>query len=145
MTEHTETAVESGSLERGLGSIVVGLVAAVLVIISLEPVLERFYPVAELNPLEAAEQVGPSTVSLPTLSFVLLLAAYALASLVGGLATALTSDRTKAWPSIVTGLILMIAGSYGVMAVSQPLWFRAASFLTYPMAYLGHLIVRKTS
>ena len=37
----------------------------------------------------------------------------------------------------------MIAGTFGVWAVYQPLWFHGVSFLAYPMAYLGHLAVRK--
>ena len=134
---------DSGSLERGLGSIVVGLVAAALVIISLGPILQRLYPVPGLNPLEASAELREQASSLPRMSFILLFAAYALASLLGGIATSLTSGRRHGWPVVVTGLVLMIAGTYGVMVVYQPLWFRAASFLTYPMAYLGHLVVRK--
>ena len=143
MTEKTGADRDSGSLERGLGSIVVGLVAAALVIISLGPILQRLSPVPGLNPLEAADQIRSQAASLPRMSFVLLISAYAVASLIGGIATSLTSGRTRSWPVVITGLVLMVAGTYGVMVVYQPLWFRAVSFLTYPMAYLGHLVIRK--
>ena len=133
---------DRGSLERGLVATVVGLVAAVLVIIMLEPVLERLYPRLEINPLEAAAQ-PQATDALPATSLFLLLGAYALASLVGGLAASLTSGRTRAWPAVTTGLVLMIAGAYAVIVVNQPPWFRAVSFLTYPLAYVAHLLVRK--
>ena len=138
-------ARNSGSLERELLSIVVGLIAAVLVIISLEPVLQKLYPVLQLNPLDASAQGGRAVDSLPAASLLLLLVAYALASFVGGLASSLTAGKAKALPAVVTGLVLMIAGSYGVMVVYQPLWFRAASFLTYPMAYVGYLVTRKSA
>ena len=45
----------------------------------------------------------------------------------------------------MTGAILMIAGTYGLLVVYQPLWFRAASLLTYIMAYVGYLILRKST
>jgi hypothetical protein len=141
---HSEAAErESGSLERGLVATVVGLVAAVLVIVMLEPVLQSLYPRLEVNPLEAAER--PASDALPATSLLLLLGAYGLASLVGGLAASLTSGRARAWPAVVTALILMIAGSYAVVVVDNPPWFRIASFATYPLAYAGHLLVRRSS
>ena len=143
MSEH-ERDGSTGSLERGLLGIVVGAVAAALVVIALGPLLQRLYPV-DINPLKVAESLQQAPDSLPPLSFALLLAAYAFASFVGGLATSLTVGRVERWPAVVTGIVLMIAGTFGVMAVSQPAWFRAASFLTYPMAYVGHLLVRRSA
>jgi hypothetical protein len=141
---HSEAGERDGSLERGLVATVVGLVAAVLVIIMLEPVLQSLYPRLEVNPLGAAER-PPASDALPATSLLLLLGAYGLASVVGGLAASLTSGRARAWPAVVTGLILMIAGSYAVIVVDNPPWFRIASFATYPLAYVGHLLVRRAS
>lgn len=136
--------VQEGSFERGLVSIVVGLVAAALVIIALEPLLQRLVPVPGLNPLEAAEELRAQAAALPRLSFLVVFGGYALASLVGGISSSLTSGRVMRWPPAVTGAILGIAGTYGVMVVYQPIWFRAVSFLAYPMAWVGHLLVRRT-
>jgi hypothetical protein len=132
-----------GSLEWGLVSIVVGVVAAALVVIALNTVLGRLYPVPGLNPLQPVDELRSQVDSLPRTGYVVLLAAYAVASLVGGLAASITARRTHVWPVLATGVILMVAGTYGVMAVFQPLWFRAASFLAYPMAMVGHLIIRR--
>jgi hypothetical protein len=121
----------------------VGLVAAVLVIIVLAPVLQNLYPRLDVNPLQV--EGAPLADSLPPTSLMLLLGAYALASFIGGFAASLTAGRTSAWPAIVTGVILMVAGSYAVLGVPDVLWFWAASFLTYPLAYLGHLLVRKSA
>jgi hypothetical protein len=129
-------------LERGLVSTVVGLVAAVLVIVSLEPLLQKLYPLLDVAPVDAAGALARRTGSMPTSSLLLVLGAYALASLVGGFAASLTFRRRRAWPAVTTAVVLMIAGSYAVLVGHQPLWFQAASFLTYPMAYLGHLAVR---
>ena len=146
MTQHGEGVdPDTGSVERGLASVVVGLVAASLVIIGLGPVFQRFYPVPELNPLRAAQQLQEVSDALRPGSFLLLLGAYALSSLVGGLASTLTSGRSKSWPALITGVVLMIAGTYGLLVVYQPPWFRAASLLTYPMAYVGYLVLRKSS
>ena len=121
MEERSKPARDSVSLEKGLISMVVGLVVAVLVIMGIAPVLQRFYPAPELNPLRVSA-------SLPLASLLLLLAAYALASFVGGLASSLTSGGTKPWPAVGTGLVLMIAGTFGVMSGAQPLWFGQRAF-----------------
>lgn len=136
-------SVQEGSLERGLVSIVVGLVAAALVIIALEPLLQGLVPVPGLNPLDAAAELREQVAALPRASFMVVLGGYALASLVGGISTSLTSGRAMAWPPLATGAILAVAGTYGVLVVYQPLWFRGVSFLTYPMAWVGHLLVRR--
>jgi hypothetical protein len=134
---------KAGSLEWELVSIVVGVVSAALVIIALNTFLGRLYPVPGLNPLQPVEELRSQVAALPRTSYFLLLGAYAFASFVGGLAASLTAGRTHARPALVTGLILMIAGTYGVMVVYQPIWFRAVSFLTYSMAYLAHLLIRR--
>jgi hypothetical protein len=133
----------AGSLEWELVSIVVGVVSAALVIIALNTFLGRVFPVPGLNPLQPVEELRSQVAALPRTSWILLLVAYAFASFVGGLAASLTAGRILARPALVTGLILMIAGTYGVMVVYQPLWFRAVSFLTYPMAYVAHLLIRR--
>lgn len=137
MTESENAGRGAVSLEKGLVSIVVGLIVAVLVIMALEPVLQRLYPGADLTrpALEAGEP-------LPLLSSLLLLGAYAISSFVGGLGSSLISGGRESWPAGVTALGLMIAGSYGVMAIRPPVWFWVASLLTYAAAYLGHLLAR---
>lgn len=131
------------SLEKGLVSIVVGLIVAVLVIMALEPVLQRLYPGADLTPLDARRPTLEMGEPLPLRSSLLLLGAYAISSFVGGLGSSLISGGGRSWPAVVTALGLMIAGSYGAMAIRPPLWFWAASLLTYAAAYVGHLVARK--
>ena len=123
------------SLERGLAAVVVGLVVAAVMIITVEPTLRSFYPV----PMAGSDAVPDQS----RFTFSLLWGLYAAASLVGGVAATLISGRIKSWPALTTGLVLMIAGTFGVLTVYQPLWFRVASFFTFPMAYLGYLVVRK--
>jgi hypothetical protein len=137
MPESTRT-----TLERGLASVLVGLVAAAVLIISLEPALRSLYPVPQPDG-RSADQVREAMAALPRFTFILVWALYAGASLVGGIASTLISGRVKKWPALTTGLVLLVAGTFGVLAVYQPLWFRLASLLTYPMAYLGYLTVRK--
>src|SRR5688572_27069990 len=138
---------ESGrtSLERGLASVVVGLVVAAVMIIAAEPTLRSFYPTPEAGSALSPEQSQAMMESLPRFTFTLLLGLYGVASLVGGLAATLISGRIESWPALTTGLVLMIAGTFGVLTVYQPLWFRLASFFTFPMAYLGYLAVRKSA
>ena len=131
------------SLERGLASVVVGLVAAALMILGLEPGLRSLYPVPEAGAGLSAEQYRRMMETLPRSTFLLLWGLYAGASLVGGVASTLISGRIKSWPALLTGGILMIAGIFSVLTVYQPVWFRIASLFTYPMAYAGYLVVRK--
>ena len=131
------------SVERGLAAVVVGLVVATVLIISFEPALRQLYPVPDPSAGLTGEQYRQMMDALPRFTFMILWGLYAVASLVGGLASTLFSGRIKSWPALTTGLVLMIAGTVAVLSVYQPLWFRLASFLTYPMAYLGYLAVRK--
>ncbi len=133
-----------GNLEKGLIAAVVGSVAAIAVVISLEPSLRSLYTVLGSNS-QASEQLGQMVASLPVGKLLLLLVFFAVASLIGGMVSSLTFGGTRSWPALVTGLVLMIAGTYGVMTVYHPLWFRLASFLTYAMAYIGHLSVRRVA
>jgi hypothetical protein len=133
------------SLERGLASVVVGLVVAAVMIITVEPTLRSFYPVPQPGPGLSVERSQEMMASLPRFTFTLLWGLYAGASLVGGVAATLISGRVKSWPALTTGLVLMVAGTFGVLTVYQPLWFRLASLFTFPMAYLGYLMVRKTA
>jgi hypothetical protein len=136
---------ESGrtSIERGLAAVVVGLVVAAVTVIAVEPALRRFYPILEATPGLSVEESREILESLPRVTFVLLWGLYALASLIGGIAATLIAGRTQSWPALLTALVLMIAGTFTVVTVYQPLWFRFASFFTYPMAYLGYLAVRR--
>ena len=131
------------SLEKGLAAVVVGLVSAAVLIIGLEPVLRQLYPGLDVGAAGSPERrmVG----SMPGATYLLLWMLYALASLVGGLASSLIAGRARSWPALLTGGILMVAGTFGVLTVHQPLWFRLATFLAYPMAYAGHLAARKTA
>ena len=132
-----------GSLERGLGSVLVGLVVATLVIITVEPALRRFYPIPPSAEGLSAEEFRRAMDALPRLSFLLLLGLYAVASFSGGLAATLTAGRITRWPALATGFVLMVAGAISVITVYQPVWFRLASFLTYPLAYLGYAAARR--
>jgi hypothetical protein len=136
---------ESGklSLERGLGAVLVGLITAAVMVISIEPSLRRFYPVPPADGGLSAEQYQQMMTALPRQAFGLLWGLFAVASLGGGLAATLVSGRTKSWPALATGAVLLVAGTFTAMTVYQPLWFRAASFLTYPLSYLGYLAIRK--
>lgn len=132
------------NLEKGLVAAVVGSVAAVVVVISLEPSLRGLYPLPATDS-QASERFGQLVGSLPFTTLLLLLGFFAIVSLIGGMVSSLAFGGTRSWPALVTGLVLMIAGTYGVMSVYHPLWFRLASFLPYSMAYVGHLLIRRVA
>ena len=136
---------ESGrtSIERGLAAVVVGLVLAAVTIVAVEPALRRFYPIPEATPGLSVEENRRMLEALPRVAFVLLLGLYAAAALIGGLTATLISGRTQSWPALITGLLLMIAGTFTIVSIDQPLWFRFASFFTYPIAYFGYLAARR--
>lgn len=130
-------------LERGLAAVVVGLVTAAVLIVALEPALRQLYPVPVVDPTSAPEQYRSTMDAQPPVTFILLWMLYAVGSLAGGIAASLTSGRTRSWPALATGGVLAVAGTFGVLTVYQPLWFRVVSFLAYPLAYVGHVAVRK--
>jgi hypothetical protein len=81
---------------------------------------------------------------IPTQEFLLLLANYAVCSLVGGIMATTVSGRDGKAYAIIVGIVLTLAEVFNVMMMPQPFWFSAMSLLMHlPFAFLGYLLVRK--
>lgn len=128
---------------RRIWAYVAGLGSAFLVILVLEAALHLVFPLPVGTDMHDPASADRMMRAMPTLAFVALLVAYAIAALVGGLTAALVSDGITSVPSIVIGCALTIAGVANTFALYHPTWFRVASVLTYlPFSYLGCLAAR---
>jgi hypothetical protein len=128
---------------RTVVAYVAGPGTAFLVILLLEAALHLVFAMPSGSSAADPGSLDRAMRAIPTLAFVGLLVAYMIGSFAGGMTAALVVDGRSNRPSVVTGILLTIAGAANVFAMYHPTWFRVASLLTYlPFSYLGCLAAR---
>ena len=112
--------------------------------------LFEFHLIPALYPLPAGTDVKDMVAMklaashMPAGAFLLLLASYAIASLIAGMVATLVSKRTMATPAIVVGIFFTAGGIMNNLQIPHPLWFAIINlFLYLPLSYLGLVITRK--
>jgi hypothetical protein len=120
-----------------------GTAAATAVIFAIESLSHRLYPPpAGLNVREPAA-LKAFIATLPIGAFLMVLLAYALGSLVGGMVATLIAGRGTSRPALFVGGLLMLFGVMDLVVIPHPLWFVIVSLLIYvPCAWLGSRLVR---
>ena len=119
-----------------------GLATGFVVIMLLETVSHKLYPPPPGLDLKDPAALKALIASMPLTAFLLVLLAYALASLLGGLVATLVAGRRATGPALVVGGVLMAGGVANVVMIPHPAWFVAASLALYlPLAYAGARLV----
>lgn len=123
---------------RTILSIIAGLLASFAIIILMESIGHIIYPApAGLNP-DDMEAIKAYTQRAPVIVFVLVILAYGLGSIVGGLVAAMIAAHKKMTKSITVGGILMGLGAYNLFMIPHPVWTVVISiFIFIPCSYLG--------
>lgn len=81
---------------------------------------------------------------MPDSAFMILIAMYAVCSLITGIISTAVAERTTSIPAIVSGITLTLAGIYNMLHLPHPLWFSIFCLLAYlPFTYAGYLLIRK--
>ena len=128
---------------RTLWAYVAGPGTAFVVILLLEAALQLVFAMPSGSSAPDPALLDRAMRAIPVLAFVGLLVAYMIGSFAGGMTAALVVDGRSNRPSVVTGILLTVAGAANVFAMYHPTWFRVASLLTYlPFSYLGCLAAR---
>lgn len=123
---------------KNILSVVAGLVAGFLIIYALEAVSKAMYPLPPFFDLEKADRETAKFFidMIPKGAFLIVLLAFALGSLSGGLLSSVISERIH--PPIIVGLTFMAASLARLYILPQPLWFIISSILIFlPFAFLG--------
>jgi MFS family permease len=114
---------------RRILAVVVGIVVAVVLVFVLEQISNILYPPAEGVDLTDPKQLEKHIAGLPLPAFLIVLAAYLIASFVGGYVAALIAGEKPAlFASIVAGFILA-ATVLNLYFIPHPQWFAYVALL----------------
>ncbi len=125
--------------------IVAGVMSGMMVQAFGEKGIHSLYPPPSDISLDNTEQLKTFIAHLPIAAFVLLLANYAVSSLISGGVATLIIGRQTAVPAIVAGCLITLAGIFNVaMIPEQPVWFSIASLIIYfPFTMLGYVLAKE--
>lgn len=112
---------------RKLLGVLAGAIVAVLLIVVLETVIRYVFPPPPLD-LTDPEVRRTLAMNAPAGALLSVIAAYAVAALVGGW-TAVRVARDGAWPAWVVGGLLVVATVLNVVAIPHPAWFVVLALL----------------
>jgi hypothetical protein len=127
-------------------AVLVGVVLSTVIFLALESVGHRLYPPPSGVNFHDPAAIKAYMAALPVGALLLVLLAYAVGSLTGGLVATLIAGRAGITPALIVGAVLTALGVTNLVSIPQPLWFAISSTLLYiPFSWLGSrvLIVRQ--
>jgi hypothetical protein len=87
---------------------------------------------------------GNTMAPLSDIDYLLMLASYAVCSLIAGVAAALVFKEHSLLLPVLAGTLLTLAGLYNCMHMKHPGWFMFANLVTYlPFTLAGYFLARK--
>ena len=129
---------------RKIISVVVGLMAAMLVISIVESLNTKLYPLPKDIDIADREAMQTYISSLPTTALIIVLAGYVLGSFVCGLLIRIISKSDDKIPVYLAGLGLTTAGSVNAFSFTHPWWFMVLSVIIFiPVALYSFTMIRK--
>ena len=126
---------------KNILAVVLGLATSFAIILVFEIVQHIIYPPPANLDMNDMEAVKAFSSTAPPVIFTLVIIAYALGSLLGGLVAAARAANNRMTKSIMVGGILMGFGAYNRFMMPHPVWTILISlFLFIPCSYLGGYI-----
>lgn len=126
---------------RSIGAVVAGFVAASIVMMIVETLNGRvLYPglAKAAEGVTDREAIRAIVAGAPIGSLLVVIAGWALGSVVGGWLTVRLAGRSGVAHAVVLGVLLTCAGVANNLALPPPLWFWAVSLVVLlPSAYFG--------
>lgn len=122
-------------------SIILGLVTAVVVIMLVEGIGHKMFPVSPVD-MNNPEALKAFMENLPTGAIAMVLVAWAVGSFAGG-AIASLIDKVNAFRnSVVIGVVILILSIINLITIPSPIWMWAgAIILIIPSAVAGNRII----
>jgi hypothetical protein len=106
---------------RGIGGVVVGIIAWIVIVQVGEFVVRGLYPPPPGYNQRNMEQAKRYVATLPTPAMVIVLVGQVVGTFVGAFAAA-KIGRSRV-PAYVIGALLLVAGVVSTFVIPQPLWF----------------------
>ncbi|MCZ6715519.1 MAG: hypothetical protein O6946_00485 [Gammaproteobacteria bacterium] len=114
-------------MTRKILAVVFGVVVAVVLIIAIEALGHTVYPVPDGLDLTNAEVLKAYMIDAPIAALLLVLGAWLVAALVGGLlACYIAKESPLVYSAIIGGLVLM-GTVINLISIPHPLWFSITS------------------
>ena len=111
-----------------------GVVAAVLVVVLMDAVVGRIYPLAAGTDLGNPESMRQAIAALPTGAFLLLVVGWALAAGVGSYIAARLATHDFAIHGLIVALFVLIATLSNLVRIPHPVWMWPAAIILIPAA-----------
>lgn len=123
---------------RNIVAVVVGLIVAIALVWALQTFSHSVYPPPPGLDLSNPEQLGQFVNSMPPNAFLLVIASYALGTLIGGL-TACFIGRSRPYVfATAIGVFVLLGMSTSIMTIPHPLWFTVSAILSiFAMIWLA--------
>ncbi len=123
---------------KNILSVIAGLIAGFLVIVIMEAISHKMYPLPPGFDLDKAdnEMLGLLMEIMPMGAFMMILIAYSLGSFSGGIISAAISNKIH--QPLMVGGVLMLAGIINLLMIRHPVWFAVVSLFMYlPFSFAG--------
>ena len=129
-------------MARAITGVIVGFLAAAIVVGILEAAGHAIYPPPPGIDLYNPEDLKSIIDKLPRGALIMVLLAWAAGSFAGGLvATLIASRRTV--PAIIVGCLQLLCGAATMLMIPHPAWFVVTSVvILIPSAWLGALVAK---
>ncbi len=148
ITETRATRSLRSPLWRKILGTFVGLCVAVMVVVIVQAVGHRIWPLPQGVDFRDAEQVAALVRALPAGALLWVAFSYFTGTLAGAYA-ALKIARdawASTWPAVAVEGVLLAFGVMNLMALPHPAWFWVTALASFPLgAFVAIRLARKTS
>lgn len=132
---------------RKILAVVVALIAALAIMMVIQMLNSILVQPPSADVMGDPAKLKEFMAGLPSTAYLVVLISYVLASFAGGFIVTKMSRQVSSGPTlaIIIGAMLTIGGilNFFVMLPGQPMWFIAASLISYiPIALLGYRLAR---
>jgi len=112
---------------------IVGVVAAVIIVLLVEYLGTLFYPPPPGLDVTDPAALAAAMATLPTGALLIILGAWLLGAGGGAGIAQAVCRRTARWPGAVVGLVMLAGAAWSLVAIPHPIWFTAAALVGIPL------------
>lgn len=122
-------------------SIILGLAAAVVVIMIVEAISHILFPVAPID-MNNKEAIKQFMADLPVGAMVIVLTAWIMGSFFGAITSTLINKENGLRNSITVGIIILVLSVLNLIMLPSPVWMWVGALtLIVPAAWAGHKLL----
>jgi len=119
-----------------------GVVAGSLVMVIVETLGHKIYPVAMNLESTTKEAKAEYMKSLPLSAMLMIILAWAIGAFVSGIVATLVGKDATSFTALRSGGVLFALAIFNMIVIPHPIWFWIAGLLVFiPFSWLGYKIV----